>query len=284
MGLQKTKGIAEHKVKLDEIENALGTEEIETRKSVLVFIGLGLNSERDITLRGIEEAKSSDLVFAEFYTSKMPELNLKNLEKIIGKEIIVLSRKEVEEEGVKILEKAKNKKVALLVAGDPLISTTHVYLRIEAKKLGIETKVVHNASIISAAPSISGLQNYKFGRSTSLVFPEKNFFPTTPYDVIKENKARGLHTLVFLDIKEDKLMTANEGMRLLLEIEKKRKENVFTEDTKIVVLARVGSDFLSMRFGRVKELLNQDFGEPPHTLIIPGELHFMEEEYLARFG
>lgn len=252
---------------------------------MLVFIGLGLGDERDITIRGLEEAKTSDVVYAEFYTSKLPKLNLEKLEKLIGKEIIVLKRKNVEEEGEKIiLEKARKKKVSFLVPGDPLISTTHVYLRIEAKKRGIDTKIIHNASIISAAPSMAGLQNYKFGRSTSILFPEERFFPLTPYDVIKENLERGLHTLVFLDIKDDKLMSPNEALKILLKMEKLRGDNVFTEENKIVVLSRIGTEDSRIFFGKVGELLNLDFGPPPHTIIVLGKLHFMEEEYLKEFG
>ena len=33
---------------------------------LLVFVGLGLDDERGITLRGLEEAKAADVVFAEF--------------------------------------------------------------------------------------------------------------------------------------------------------------------------------------------------------------------------
>ena len=44
----------------------------------LVFIGLGLYDEKDISLKGIEEIKNSELVFAEFYTAKL--MGTKNYE------------------------------------------------------------------------------------------------------------------------------------------------------------------------------------------------------------
>lgn len=256
---------------------------------MLIFIGLGLHDEKDITLRGLEEAKSCDMLYAEFYTSILSGSDIEGIERLIGKEIKVMGRKDIEEEAEEgILKEAKSKKVGLLIAGDPLISTTHVHLRLQAKKLGISTRVVHNASIYSAAPSISGLQNYKFGRSTTLALPEKGFFPESPYDVVKENKSRGLHTLLFLDIKSDGnkkiLMTANEAMKILLDIEDKRKEGVFGADTLCVVLGNVGSYNHVLRAGKVRGLMDQDFGPAPHSLIVVGKLHFMEEEYLKEFG
>lgn len=266
---------------------------------MLVFIGLGLHDERDITLRGLEEARSCDALFAEFYTSLLAgtcvaspkelrpaNAGLKKIESLIGKEVKLLSRSDIEERGDALLMRAKEKKVALLVAGDPLISTTHVHLRLRAKELGIETKVVHNASIYSAAPSISGLQNYKFGRSATIAMPEAGFFPETSYNVVKENKKRNLHTLLFLDIKAEKgeYMTAHQGMQIMLEIEKKREEKVFTKETLCVVLGSVGSEDCVLKAGKVKYLIKKDFGALPHSLIVPGKLHFVEEEYLTAFG
>ena len=35
---------------------------------------------------------------------------------------------------------------------------------------------------------------------------------------------------------------------------------------------------------KVRDLLNLDFGKPLHCLIIPGKLHFMEEEMLKLFN
>lgn len=256
---------------------------------MLVFIGLGLHSETDISLKGLREAESCDILFAEFYTSEMAGLNISRLEELVGKKIKILTREDIEEKAHEtILKLAKNSKVGLMVPGDPLISTTHVHLRLDAKKLGISTRVVHNSSIFSAAPSISGLHNYKFGRSATVAIPERGYSPETPYNVIKENRERGLHTLLFLDIKVEgekrRVMTANDAMRVLLDIEEKRGEGVFTYDTLCVVLGNIGSFEYVMKSGKVRDLLYLDFGVPPHTLIVLGELHFMEEEYLEEFG
>ena len=167
-----------------------------------------------------------------------------------------------------------------------MIATTHVDLRIRAIRRGIATKIIHGGSIITAAPGLLGLQNYKFGRTTTLAFPEKNYFPTSPYSVILENKKMGLHTLVLLDIQADKevYMTANEGLKLLLEMEEKQKKHLFDEESVVCVVARAGSPEPIVAASSINELLKRDFGGPLHTLIIPEALHFMEIEALEVFA
>lgn len=251
---------------------------------MLALIGLGLYDEKDLTLRGLEEAKKADKVYIESYTSKWHG-NLKNLEKFIGKKIEILSRKDLEENSTKILEEAKKQKIVIFVQGDPFVQTTHSSLVQEARKFGIKTSIIHNASIISAIGEI-GLHLQKFGPYVTIPFPEKTKgkLPESIYEVIKMNKAHGLHTLCLLDViaEEKKYMVVNEGMKILLKIEEKRREGVFTEDTEIVVSARIGSDKPLIIYGRVKDLIDKNFGEPPMVLIIPGILHFTEKEYLTK--
>ena len=251
-------------------------------KHMLVFIGLGLYDEKDLTLRGVEEAGSCSQLFAEFYTSRLSGTTLEKLEGVLGKKITVLSRSEVESGDV-ILKAAETGKTGFLVPGDPLISTTHIALRIDAKQRGIETRVVHNTSINSAAPGLSGLFNYKFGASSSIPFPSEGYRPDSFYHVASENKKRGLHTLLFLDIK-DRLMTVNEALKILLDIERDKGLNVATNDSIAIGLGCVGSETPVLIAGRIKDLIGRDFGPVPHVLIMPGELHFMEEEYLKEFG
>ena len=140
--------------------------------------------------------------------------------------------------------------------------------------------------VVSAVPGLLGLQNYKFGRSTTLAYPEGDYFPTSPYDVIKNNKKMGLHTLVLLDIQADRnrYMTANEGIKILIDYEKKIKNNVFTKNSIICVVARAGSDKPIARADEIDVLEKIDFGQPLHTLVIPGDLHFMEVEALIKLA
>jgi len=248
----------------------------------IVFVGLGLHDEMGISLRGLEEVKAAENVFIELYTSLLPKFSLENFEKTLRKKLRVVSRKELEEEnGEAILSAAKKGKVVLLVPGDPLIATTHIALRIEAEKHGIKTRIVHGASIISAVMGLTGLHNYKFGKSVTIPFPDET--PSeTPYEVIAQNKRLGLHTLCLLDIRaeEKRYITIHEALDLLLKIEDERKKKVVTMKTLVVGIARAGSENPTVKAGFLGEVLDYEFGEPPHSIVFPGRLHFMEAEAL----
>ena len=190
----------------------------------------------------------------------------------------MLDREQVESDF--LVKEAKKNKVGLLIVGDAMTATTHVDLFIEAKEAGVLVKIITGSSIYTVAPALCGLQIYKFGRATTLTFPDEKFPVRSHYDAIKYNKGVGLHTLVLLDIQDGKYMSANEGMQVLLDLEKKNKEGVFTPGTKIVVVARAGSSKPVVRYGPVKKLVKEDFGGPLHTIIVPGKLHFREEEVL----
>ncbi|MFQ6085183.1 MAG: diphthine synthase [Candidatus Bathyarchaeia archaeon] len=247
----------------------------------LSFIGLGLYNEKGISVRGLEEARRSDYVYVELYTNPMPNLSLRRLSESIGKHLEVVNRSFIEGSGAEeILGKALSSNVALLVPGDPMIATTHVALRIQAEGRGVKTRIIHGTSVASAAISLSGLHSYKFGRSVTIPFDESE----TPYNVIRDNGAMSLHSLVFLDVQaeERRYMTLGEGLNRLLDIERIRKENVATPSTLIVGLARVGSDDSQARAGPISKLIRFDFGPPPHLLIVPSRLHFTEGEVLVK--
>jgi diphthine synthase len=250
---------------------------------MLVFIGLGLCGEC-ISMRGLLEAREADVVYAELYTSIVPRLNLRELEGAIGKSIKVLDREAVEQHPDEVLNAAKSVNVAFLVPGDPMIATTHVDLRLRAARSGIKTKIVHAASIASASAGLAGLQSYKFGRSATVPFQDNP--SQTPYEVLAENQERGLHTLLFLDIRaeQNRAMTANEAIDVMLGLEAKLRRKTFMPSTLAVVVARAGSDDAVVRADRVERLREVDFGPPPHVLIVPGKLHFVEVEALEVFA
>jgi diphthine synthase len=248
----------------------------------LVFVGLGLHDEKGISLNGIEEAKTADTIFMELYTNLLPELSVERFEATVGKKIHLLQRRNLEEEnGALLLTAAKKGKTVFLVPGDPLIATTHVALRIEAEKHGIKTRIIHGASIISAIIGLSGLHNYKFGKTVTVPFPEN--FSETPYNVITQNKELGLHTLCLLDLKidEKRFLTINEALKLLTEIEQKRNEKTITPNTLAIGIARAGSNTPTVKADYIKNLTKHHFGNPPQSLIFPGELHFTETEALV---
>ena len=249
---------------------------------MLTFVGLGLHDIEDLTLRGKKAIEEADVVFAEFYTSHPIGMAPEDIGRLLRKDVRLLTREEVED-GRIILKESARKNVVLVVAGDPMIATTHVALRIMAEERGIKTRIIHNASIVTAAPGLLGLQQYKFGRTVSLPFPQENYFPTSAYDFIAENFSRGLHTLILLDI-NPRPMTANEGMKILLKMEKIKKKNIFHEKTLIAVVARAGSPDYLVRAGFLRDMISENFGLPLHTLVLPGKLHFAEAEALVKLA
>jgi diphthine synthase len=253
---------------------------------MLIFIGLGLYDERDISVKGLDAVRGADLVYAEFYTSRLMGAAFKTLEAFYGRKIHHLSRQQVEVDP-SWMEDALDRDVAFLVGGDAMVSTTHLDLRLRAAKMGIKTRVIHSSSIVTAVSGLCGLQNYRFGRSTTIPFPYvsrgKRIIPQTPYQVLTENLDRNLHTMLFLDIQSDsaeRYMTVNEGAALLLEMQKDAGGRLL-DGILGIGIARAGSDDATVKADLLPRLQSYDFGGPLHILIVPAKLHFMEAQALT---
>jgi len=224
---------------------------------VLYIIGLGLHSEKDISVRGFELVMSSEYVFMEYYTSVLG-INKDILEKFYNKTIELADREMIESDfEEKILEKAKNSIVSLLVVGDPLSATTHMDIYLRCIKSNVKVEVLNNASIMNSC-GITGLSLYRFGETVTVPWYTKNWRPTSFYDKIVKNVNSDLHTLVLLDIKlkeisEENLlrgkkiyepprfMTINTAIEQLVECEEVNKKGILTEKTLCFGLARVGN-------------------------------------------
>lgn len=232
---------------------------------MLYLIGIGFE-EKDLTLKSLEIARKCDC-YLELYTSYWKG-SLENLKNIIGKNIKILKRKDLEENLSNLLKKAKKNDIAILIPGDPLVATTHIDLVIEARKKKIPVEIVHNASIFSAIGEI-GLQIYKYGKSATIPFNEKleNVKKT-----IKNNKKMGLHTLLLLDLDAEVnlYMNVNHALRLLL-------RNKIISNKEKLIAANIGGEIY---YDNAKNLFEKEISTPS-VLIIPGKLHFREKEFLG---
>ena len=247
---------------------------------MLTFIGLGLYDEKDITLKGLEAIRDADIVFAEFYTSALIGTTIEAMEQLYGKKMVVVDREYVERAD-QILACAKDQNVVFLSSGDSMIATTHVDLRLRAIDQGIRTRIIHGPSIYSAVCGLTGLQNYRFGKSATIAFPYKKQISEAPYDTIKANKEHNLHTLLFMDIKEN-YMTINQAIELLLSVERSREEKVIKGIA--VGIARAGSEDPMVKADYVDRLQKYDFGQSLHSMVFPGGLHFLEAEALIKLA
>ncbi len=232
---------------------------------MLYIIGLGLD-DREITEKGLEALESVEKAFAEFYTNTA-SIDIERLEKESGTEIEVLEREEVEQQDL-ILEEARDNEVAFLVSGDPLTATTHYDIKHRAQESGIETQIFHAPSILTSVAE-TGLNVYRFGRTVTL--PE-NSAPESVVNYIEKNDSIGLHTLVLLDIN----YPANEAAGKLVELG-------LNPDRDALVLERANHDSQSVRVANLGELRDLELEEPPHSIILVGELDHKEEEFLERF-
>jgi len=180
-------------------------------------------------------------------------------------------------------------------------ATTHTDLVLRARELGIATKIVPNASIMSAIGS-TGLQLYNFGQTVSMVFFTETWKPSSFYDRVKENVQIGLHTLVLLDIKvkeqslenmakgrkifePPRYMTVAQCARQMLETEEERKELVYGPESLAIGAARVGGPDQKLVVGTLRELTQVDMGRPLHCLVLIGRrTHDMEKDFIRHFA
>jgi diphthine synthase len=246
---------------------------------MLTFVGLGLHDERSVTVAGRDAIRSADRAFAEFYTSRLAGASVADLESAHGVDIEVRDRDGVEGDPEPILAAAADGDAVFLTAGDTMISTTHVDLRLRAHDRGIDTRLIHAPTAQSAAAGLTGLQNYRFGKATTLPFPGSRGprVPDSVPDTIEDNRERGLHTLVYLDIEavEERYMTAGEAAALLADP---------LGDPLGVAVARAGSLDPVVAADRLGALADREFGPPLHLLVVPADLHHVEADALRAFG
>jgi len=266
------------------------------------LIGLGLGSEEDITVRGLNAVKSCSKIFLEAYTSVLG-VNKEALEAYYGKTITLADREFVESGCDGMLDAAKEEDVALLVVGDALCATTHTDLFLRAREMNIRVEVIHNASIMNAV-AVCGLQLYRFGQTVSLPLFEENWKPASFYDKIQQNYAADLHTLCLLDIKmkepnikiletrgkivydPPRFMSVKQAIEQLLYIEEEvKKAGVLSRtETRCVGVARLGQPDQRIVSGTLEELLEVDMGEPLHSLVLVASTHPLEDDMLKFYA
>lgn len=225
--------------------------------------------------------RSSDMAYLEYYTTPHEPRLLQEIHKASGKQPSIVDREFVED-GERILSDAQEKNVVLAVLGDPMMATTHNELRVRAIRRGIETRVVHAATIAGAAASASGLHSYKFSRTVTVTRESVNR-QTQPYHILHQNLLQGAHSLILLeyDVHSGEGVTPPEAMAGLLLAEGNFKRGVVGESTFALVLSRLGRTDAGLAAGTFGELSKVEYGQPPHSLVIPGNLHFTEVDAIS---
>ena len=250
---------------------------------MLWFVGLGISGAKSIPHEALEVLSKADIVYLEQFTSPIGKSDLAKIKKMTNGEFKAAKRWLVED-GNEILKKAKRKKVVLLSYGDPYIATTHIELRTRAIQEKIKTYSIHASSSLTSMIGECGLQFYKVGKIATIM-SEMNSL-TTPYYVIYKNIIEGNHTVLLLEYNQDKdfFLNPKDALLGLIETEKGQKRNVIDYSTYAIIASRIGFKDQSIISGKISSLKKVNFGKPPHTVIIPGRLHFTESDALKKLG
>lgn len=234
---------------------------------MLYLIGLGLDL-KDLSLRALESIKKCKKVYLETYTTTLP-YKIEKLEQFIKKKIIIANREKIENDLNNFISQAKREDIALLIYGDPLAATTHITILREAKKQKLKVEIIHNISIFNVL-SETGLQLYKFGKTTSLPRWQKGYTPTSFLQVVEENLSIGAHTLI--------LVEPGLSLKEALEEIKEADSDNLLQDKELIIASRLGTKNAKIVKGKIKELLKKGKIEEPFCIIVPGTLHFSEQD------
>jgi len=250
---------------------------------MLSFVGLGISGFESMPIEGLEAVANANIVYLEQFTSPISKSDLDKIQNAIKGEFKPAKRWLVED-GNEILEMAKEKDVVLLSYGDPYIATTHIELRARAIENKTETRSIHASSSLTSMIGECGLHFYKVGRIATIMSEMKSL--TTPYYVIYKNLIEGNHTVLLLEYNQDKdfFLDPKDALKGLLETELGQRRKVITESSYVIVASRIGFKDQTIISGKISSLTETDFGKPPHTVIIPGRLHFTESDALKLFG
>jgi diphthine synthase len=249
---------------------------------MLWFIGLGISGFKSIPVEAMDILSNADIVYLEQFTSPIGKSDLNKIKNATKGEF-KLAKRWLVEDGKEILENAKKKKVALLAYGDPYIATTHIELRTRAMEERIKTYSIHASSSLTSMIGECGLHFYKIGRIATIM---SEMSLTTPYYVIYKNIIEGNHTVLLLEYNQDKdfFLDPKDALSDLLETERGQTRNVVDLSSYAIVASRIGFRDQKIIAGKISSLKKIDFGKAPHTIIIPGKLHFTETDALKMLG
>ena len=254
-------------------------------RGVLYFVGIGLSS-RHITREAEHALREADVIFLDTYTSFYeddPYVLIKAMNN--NATILKASRSDLEEHAVdKVLRKVlEGLRVAIVSIGDPFIATTHNALRADAAKLGCRSRYVPGINVYSYAISVTGLFNYKFGASATIVYPHEpgGEPPSHPYEVLGVNKKAGYHTFFFLDISPDRgPMKPNEAVSILLYLEEKYSKGFIDTEERLLILEKLGHSGERVHLLSAHRVVGRKWNNPPYSIIVPGQLNPVEKEVI----
>lgn len=248
----------------------------------LIFVGLGIHGALGLPFGAIGDLRSCDRLLLDSYTNPIDAAAaLRDLSGILDRDDITLADRGMLEDIPGIVSLASGGCLGILVPGDVFVATTHEAIRQEALRRGVPVKVWHSSSIVTAALERVGLHLYKLGFVGTLVKGP----PQTSYRVyfgVNRALLNGQHSVILLeyDASTGDYMDVGEASKLLIDAERSWRMGTFSDNRPMLVFSRLYGEGESMSLVRLSEAGSREFGGPPYTLVVPGPLHYSEEESL----
>ena len=264
---------------------------------MLNVIGIGINEFGSLSMDSIEILKKSDIIFLERFTGFISDNFLTKLKSLLDDPKDKQSDSNIDikfvkrwyiEDGREILEKSSLFNVSILVYGDPLVATTYNELLVRAKKQSIDVKVIHSSSGLISLIGETGLQPYKFGKMVTMMSDPMSSI--TVYSTIYDNLCLGLHTLILTEYNNDDginnfnsssdpfYLSPKRVFEMLLKREEEMKLANISSDSFALVASKIGSNSSQILSGKIDSLSKMEYNGGPNTIIIPGSLHFIEDD------
>lgn len=245
---------------------------------MLYLVGIGL-TKSDLPAGALDVCKKCDL-YADRYTTYVTDERLEQISYLTNKKVKTLDRSGMEEKISKILNEAKEKDVAILIGGDPLIATTHKIIFIAAKRAKVPVRVLHAASMLTVLLGESGLDFYRFGQICTISRWTEHYMPISFYETIQKNAKNNLHSIVLLDydISNNSSLELPEAIKILEKAEESYHGGIAKEDTKIMVMHKVTFPDEKKVLITIKEAKSMILNEGPTSIIIPAKLSDIEKE------
>ena len=246
---------------------------------MLWFVGLGISGSGSMPVDAARVISCADMVYLEQFTSPIGSQEIAKIQKM-SRGRFKMAKRWLVEDGREILESAKKQDTVLLSYGDPYVATTHAELRTRAAVQGICTRSIHASSSLTSIIGQCGLHFYKIGRIATIMSDTKSL--TTPYYTIYKNIMDGIHTMLPLEYSQDGgfFLDPKDALDGLIQTENGQRRNVLDSSTFVIVASRVGLCNQEIKCGNISGMLKAEFGSPPHTVIVPGRLHFTEADAL----
>jgi diphthine synthase len=100
------------------------------------------------------------------------------------------------------------------------------------------------------------------------------------YTTILDNLLGGNHTLILTEYANNNgklfFLDPTYFFERMLQAEEDIKNGAFSQETFVIVASRIGTEQQRIESGKVKSLINKDYGMGPHSIIVTASLHFTE--------